>query len=270
MSFDLTNNFPYLGLKCKKIFFAADQPRNKQHYKSARKADLIVSVSQHILDMYKRCYPLSRMLLINHGLSYEFINIQTCLPPKYKGINIGLSGNFLFNDIDYSTLIEIIESNICIQFHFYGNHSSDCNIGADSSYKNVEYVNQIKRYPNCYFHGVLGKRDLAIELNYMDGFLICYNPQNSQSSGSNSHKILEYLSTGKVLVSSNFSHYQGTHLFEMCKERSNVQLNKIFKNVILDLAMHNRNEIQINRRQFAQSNTYENNLSKIISYYPID
>lgn len=266
LSFDLTNNFPLKGLACKKIFFAADEPRAKHNFISARNADLIVSISQHILDLYQKYFPETNKLLINHGLSEEFLNIPKDLPKKYNGINIGLSGNFLFNDIDYPVLLQIVEENPHVKFHFYGNHSTESNIGADSSKANLANLEQIKHRPNCIFHGVLSKRELALELNQMDAFLICYDPQKGQSSGSNSHKILEFLSTGKVIFSSRFSYYEGTDLFVMNTSRvDNTLLLGLFQEGISDLNQFNNSHRQEVRMVFSQENSYDQNLVKIIS-----
>lgn len=266
LSFDLTNNFPLKGLACKKIFFAADEPRAEQNFVSARNADLIVSVSQHILDLYEKYFPKTKKLLINHGLSEEFLNIPKDLPKKYDGINIGLSGNFLFNDIDYPILLQIIEENPEVKFHFYGNHSTESNIGADSSQRNIEYLTQIKRNSNCIFHGIQGKRELALELNQMDGFLICYDPQKGQSSGSNSHKILEFLSTGKVIFSSYFSFYEGTDLFVMnSNKQSNSALVQFFKLGQNEFKVNNSANSISKRKDFAMQRSYDSNLKKIMS-----
>jgi hypothetical protein len=266
LSFDLTNNLPLKGLVCKKIFFAADEPRAEQNFVSARNADLIVSVSQHILDLYEKYFPKTKKLLINHGLYEEFLNIPNDLPKKYEGINIGLSGNFLFNDIDYPILLQIIVENPEVKFHFYGNHSIESNIGADSSQRSIKYLTQIKRNSNCIFHGILGKRELALELNQMDAFLICYDPQKGQSSGSNSHKILEFLSTGKVIFSTYFSFYDGTDLFVMNASKvDNSILIKLLHDGISDIDQLNNCHFREVRMLFSKENSYGQNLVKIIS-----
>ena len=266
LSFDLTNNFPLKGLACKKIFFAADEPRAQQNFVSARNADLIVSVSQHILDLYEKYFPKTKKLLINHGLSEEFLNIPKDLSKKCEGINIGLSGNFLFNDIDYPILLQIVVENPEVKFHFYGNHSTESNISADTSQSNLDFLQKIKQSSNCIFHGVLGKRELALELNQMDAFLISYDPQKGQSSGSNSHKILEFLSTGKVIFSSHFSYYEGTDLFVMNTSREdNSFLVNLFHEGISTLNQLNKSHRQEARMEFSQDNTYDQNLIKIIS-----
>jgi glycosyltransferase involved in cell wall biosynthesis len=272
LSFDLTNNFPFRGLKCKKIFFAADEPKRRQNFVSAMGADLIVSVSRHILDLYDTFYPTCPKILINHGLSTDFLNIPKSLSKKYLGINIGLSGNFLFNDIDYNTLCQIICENQNIYFHFYGVYKKEeSNIGYDDSSEIMETLSKLKSKPNVYFHGILSKIDLAIELNQMDAFLICYSPEKGQSSGSNSHKILEYLSTGKTIISSNFSFYENLDLFSMnSKRQSNEGLSELFKASINNLEMLNNTEMQTLRINYARKFTYNLNthfLLEKVGYY---
>ncbi len=270
LSFDLTNNFPLKGIACKKIFFAADEPRAEQNFVSARNADLIVSVSQHILDLYEKYFPKTKKLLINHGLSEDFLNIPKDLPKKYDGINIGLSGNFLFNDIDYNVLFKIVVENPEVKFHFYGNYSTESNIGADSSKANLDYLEQITCSNNCIFHGVLGKRELALELNQMEAFLICYDPQKGQSSGSNSHKILEFLSTGRVIFSNYFSYYDNTDLFIVNgKYENNSTISSRFNSEVTKLSVYNSCKLMKLRVEYSQNHTYIKNLKHILKYSKI-
>jgi hypothetical protein len=158
------------------------------------------------------------------------------------------------------------EENPEVKFHFYGNHSTASNIGTDSSKANLDYLEQIKNRSNSVFHGVLCKRELALELNQMDAFLICYDPQKGQSSGSNSHKILEFLSTGKVIFSSHFSYYEGTDLFVMNTSRvDNTLLIGLFQEGISALNQFNNSHLKEGRMIFSQENSYDQNLLKIIS-----
>ena len=261
LSFDLSNNFPLKGLNCKKVFFSADEPKGKQNFVSAKNANLIVSVSQHILDLFKSALPSIPQLLINHGLSDEFLNIPENLSKKYEGINVGLSGNFLFNDIDYPKLFRIIKMNPSITFHFYGSHLKELsNIGSSNNSENFVFLEKIKNLKNTVFHGVLTKVDLALELHQMDAFLICYDPINSQSSGSNSHKILEFLSTGKVIYSTYFSYYSGR------KDLLEMTINEKMDETLLfsNLTNLNNAELKKNRKEFAEEHTYSLNCKKIL------
>jgi hypothetical protein len=262
LSFDLSNNFPLKGLKCKKIFFSADEPKSKQNFVSANDANLIVSVSQHILDLFQRALPSTPQLLINHGLSDEFLNITECESKKYEGINVGLSGNFLFNDIDYPKLHRITKMNPFISFHFYGSHSEELsNIGSSNNLGNHGYLEKIKNLSNTVFHGVLSKLDLAQELHQMNAFLICYDPINGQSSGSNSHKILEFLSTGKVIYSTHFSYYEGMKdLLEMTINEK-VDETLLFSN----LQELNHPKLMSKRISYAKAHTYSLNCKIILA-----
>jgi len=265
LSFDLTNNFPLKFIQCKRIFFAADEPRNPQNYISAKNADLIVSVSQHIIDLYSNYYPRTKKLLINHGLSEEFIHLNKDSVPILSGINIGLSGNFLFNDIDYPILSRIIKENPKVNFHFYGNITSECNLGAENNFEIQNYLVQIKQNENAIFHGILQKTDLSIALNKMDAFLICYKSELGQSSGSNSHKILEFLSTGKLIISTNFSFYNKTNLFSQIENReTNNELINLFKTSIDNLDNLNSAELVLKRKLYAYENSYRKNTIKLI------
>lgn len=266
LSFDLVNNFPLKGINCKRIFFAADEPRADKKLKSANGAHLIVSVSQHILDIYQKVYPNTKKLLVNHGVADEFFLDFSIEPKKYKGINVGLSGNFMFNDIDYPKLVEIVQQNQEINFHFYGpTKFEESNLGSNLTDEFNSFYKVISEANNVLKHGVLNKLELAKELNQMDAFLICYHPAKGQSSGSNSHKILEYLSTGRVIVSNNFSYYKGSELFVMETNKNNNHIIKNFKNVMNNLEFYNcLKKVQI-RKSYSAKYSYSHNLFYILS-----
>ncbi len=265
LSFDLVNNFPLKGLNCKRIFFAADEPRADMKLISAKGSDLIVSVSQHILDIYQYIYPNTKKLLVNHGVADEFLLDFSLEKKIYCGINIGLSGNFMFNDIDYPILMEIIKEHKDVNFHLFGPTTIlESNIGAFIPDIYKCFYDLICQSDNVKIHGVLNKLDLAKELNQMDAFLICYHPEKGQSSGSNSHKILEYLSTGKVIVSNNFSHFHNNSLINMDISRQNANLKNIFSETLSNLNFHNNKDKLKMRKLFALNNSYSSILKKVL------
>lgn len=99
----------------------------------------------------------------------------------------------------------------------------------------------------------------------MDGFLICYDIHKDQSGGTNYHKIMEYLSTGMVIVSNNVTTYRDRpELVRMIAEREhNRQLPALFKETIANIALYNSPDARLGRIRFAHDNTYDKQLERI-------
>ena len=269
-SFDLGNYFPLKMLPAKyKIFHPVDEPLNVTAYKSARGADIIFSVTKEILHRYSS-YNINRYV-IDHGLSTTFVsttNIKNEIINN-KQIRVGLSGNHTRTDIDWPILITIIEQSPEIIFEFWGPNSLKKTKGNELN--NIQqdlFIDIIKKLPNVILHGVIGTKDLASELNRMDAFLICYDILKDQSKGTNYHKILEYISTGKVIISNNITAYHNkTDLVQMSNERNNNNsLPSLFKNVINNLEIYNTPNLQNKRKLFAAENTYLKQIERIEAY----
>jgi hypothetical protein len=89
--------------------------------------------------------------------------------------------------------------------------------------------------------------------------------QKDQSKGTNYHKITEYLSTGKVIVSNNVTTFDKMpDLIQMISGRdNNEQLPALFKEVIGNIDLYNTPALQQKRRSFALNNTYGKQLDRI-------
>jgi hypothetical protein len=97
----------------------------------------------------------------------------------------------------------------------------------------------------------------------MDAFLFLYSPAKDLNGASNSHKLLEYLSTGKPVISTYVSNYEGTGLLEMGRREDEPLLNALFDEVTHNLALYNSPERQQQRIQFALDNTYRRQVVRI-------
>src|SRR5580698_6197950 len=106
---------------------------------------------------------------------------------------------------------------------------------------------------------------LADRLHQMDAFIICYDIKKDQSKGTNYHKIMEYLSTGKVIVSNNVTTYKNESDFVMMNDEreNNLQLPSLFKKIINDLNHYNNSSLQQKRIAFAKNNTYQKQIERI-------
>jgi hypothetical protein len=265
-SFDLGNLFPikYFPNKFYKIFHPVDEPGDQQAIDAAAGATILFSVTKEIIDKYAFYHIPS--FFINHGLADEFISEPQIPFLKGNMINVGFSGNLLRQDLDRKTLLQIVEENPDLIFNFYGSYVvSESNIGAGTDEETRIFIDKLQTYKNTVLHGVLKTSELAKQLNLMDVFLICYDIEKDQSKGTNYHKVMEYLSTGKVIVSNNITTYSDQPVLVCMSEERNFNrlLPALFKNTVLNLGEMNSPESARERISFAQKNSYKKQLIEI-------
>jgi hypothetical protein len=96
----------------------------------------------------------------------------------------------------------------------------------------------------------------------LDIFLLCYSGDKNVAEMANPHKMLEYLSTGKAVVSHYVDEYIGyPDLIEMVE--SNRELPVKFKEVVRKIEYYNSPIKSEARKVFAFQNTYMKQLDRI-------
>jgi hypothetical protein len=262
-SFDLGNLYPLTNFKdAFKIFHPVDEPQNSEAIKAATNADILLAVTNEIIEKYRQ-FPIPKYF-INHGVSEYFFD-QKHLPGN-DSVRVGLSGNLLRPDIDWNILLKIISENPKVTFEVWGNYDvQNGNLGGGSNEINKQFIQKLQTASNVILHGSVSPDRLPQELAGMDAFLICYDVQKDQSKGTNYHKIMEYLSTGKVVISNNVTTYRSEPgLIQMVNEREhNQSLPELFKNVINDLEKYNAPGLQHYRVSYAFENTYSKQIRRI-------
>jgi len=268
-SFDLGNLYPmrFFHKVPRKIFHPVDEPLNTVAIESARGADIIFSVTREILEKY-RSFDVPR-IFVNHGVTDEFLSSRNGSYEPGNPVRVGLSGNLVRPDIDRQTLLQIIRENSGVMFECWGSYSySQSNISGSDDEATGEFIAALQSCPNVVLHGAVATGELARQMSLMDAFLICYDINKDQSRGTNYHKIMEYLSTGKVIISNNVTTYKDTPaLLQMTEERdNNDQLPSLFKKVIAELQTHNSLANQEARIAFARDNSYSKQLERIAGF----
>lgn len=263
-SFDQGNLFPFrlFDEKSFKIFQPVDEPANPEAIRAAEGSNIILSVTQEILEKYDR-FKQPRHL-INHGIGTDFLS--PVAPSKHKkNIHVGFSGNLLRPDIDREILLKVIHQNPHITFECWGTYSaSNNNIGGSEDEGTRDFIRQL-RQQGVILHGPTATGKLAGELHRMDAFIICYDVNKDQSKGTNYHKIMEYLSTGKVIIANNVSAYRNKpELVQMISSRGdNDSYPAFFNTIIQNLDHHNSPALQRRRKEYARLNSYINQVNKI-------
>lgn len=241
-----------------KIFFPVDDYEGL--VPSPRGADLVLSVSTNIIGKF----PKGVCHFINHGLAQKFeINARAALVnnlgwTKKEKIRVGYAGNIFLKYIDIELLKVLILEHPFIEFHFFGNLAFDPK-NEDHNLWNIF----LKQSANVILHGILHSDDLVLAYERMDAFLLCYKPDNVNYHGENSHKILEYLSTGKTILSSHISYYKNCDLLFMPPNQENSTMKDLFPVLMNSLEKYNSIDRMNARRNFALEYTYKNQLTRI-------
>ena len=268
-SFDLGNLYPFrfFSATARKIFHPVDEPLTKDAIDAAKGADLIISVTREILQKYA-LYKVPKHL-INHGVSEDFLKQYPVSKFDNDVIHVGFSGNLMRPDIDRNVLLTIIEYHPAIIFECWGSYKEkDGNIGGAADKPTNAFINSLVAAPNVILHGAVFTAELAAGLQQMDAFLICYDIKKDQSKGTNYHKIMEYLATGKVIISNNVTAYADrADLILMPEERdNNNKLPELFSKTIRNIAAYNSNANQHTRKQFACKNRYTCQIAAIARF----
>jgi len=256
------------------IFHVGDMLYYDYQNRMAATADIVFSVAAGILTKLEGVDVPK--YFINHGLSEEFEkyslkSLQNLKEGRVIGssnlVKIGYVGNVLRPDIDHVCFRNIVEDNKGTQFYLWGPTTINENNVAAGNYsinEQVEFVDFLKGQDNVVLSGVKEPDVLAQEMQEMDGFLICYDIDRDQSKGTNYHKIIEYISTGKVVISNNVSTYANRNdLVQMPKERNNQLLGKLMGDVVKSIEYHNSDDLKKKRLEFALDNTYRKQINRI-------
>lgn len=266
VSFDISNTLPLPAFgNCSKILIAADDSKDKAAVDAARGASAVLSIAKEYLVKYEGCgIPLYNL---GHGVASYFINDEISEIVN-NPLQIGMSGNFLRKDLDRPTMLRIFNNHPEISFNLWGSYEyATSNLSSDNDANTLLFIDALKRLKNVKLRGQVLPRVLAEELKKMDGFLICYDIEKDQSGGTNYHKVLEYLATGKVIVSNNITTYHTEdRLIEMPAERNNINLPALFREVVTNIEKYNTPAQQQKRITYARYHSYVSNLQKIASY----
>ncbi|HEY6899248.1 MAG TPA: hypothetical protein VI233_01335, partial [Puia sp.] len=208
-SFDIGHLYPlghFKKAECR-VFHPVDEPLTRVAIGAARGGQIIFSVTREILEKYHG-FDVPRHF-INHGVQADFLLPVNVGAAPGNPIRVGLSGNLVRPDLDRPTLLQIVAENPGVVFECWGSYSfRQSNIGGNDDNDTADFIKALQSHSNVVLHGAIPTGDLAKEIHRMDAFLICYDINKDQSKGTNYHKIMEYLSTGKVVISNTVTTYK--------------------------------------------------------------
>ena len=232
-----------------------------------KKADLVISISDEILEQYLR-NDVPRLRL-NHGLGGPFALAAEKAPVgrSDKNIRVGYVGNLTLDSLDKDLMLGLIQQNPDVSFDLVGpvsgkDHNLGSRTGEDVAAVFAEALQQQK---NVTLRGTMAQHEVPAFMESCDILLLCYRRTPSFRC-DNSHKMMEYLSSGKVVVCTNLSAYKGSDLVEMSPVDDNGLLPSIFRRVVEDIDKYNAPAMQARRKAYALQNTYDNHIGTIESF----
>ncbi|WP_421875623.1 hypothetical protein [Marinoscillum sp.] len=245
-SFDNSVFFDFTLLPAFCLHHIVDYNMNFEIAKSASTADICLFVSEPIgrrLMKYN-----SNSYFINHGFNSLDQNLRSKsrFLTKNSGVNIGYAGNLDIKYIDWDTIQKAVEQLPNCQFYFAG-----------SSKKNKEVFSN----SNVHLVGVLDQVNLQQFYKEMDVLIICYDSNQYKDQLANPHKMMEYLGSGKPIVSS-FSETYAENL-DIQMSSSKEEWLPLLKSTIENLDHWNSKKLQRRRQKVALDNTYPTQIQRI-------
>ncbi len=253
------------------IYHPVDPITRKDQKDVVLSADVLFSVSLKILSAFNN-YEKPKYF-INHGLGNDFVKQAENNLSKINDINIapeklkvGYVGNLLRKPVDRELFINIINDNKDMEFHLWGPYQSKAeNISGIADNETQEFINKLINASNVIMEGTKTPKQLAVEIQNMDAFFLTYKLIKIESDRSNSHKLIEYLSTGKPILSIDIETYRNKDLIYMSPENEDRKLLDIFNKFKNNYSSFYSKELAKKRIQYAIDNSMKHQVDRVES-----
>lgn len=223
---------------------------------TARRADLIFTSSEVIFKRARQLAPDVAAKNLGHALPPHWLQVATArnTDTTRKRPVATCAGNMSIRFLDWEVLHTEARDNPGADFRF---------VGPFDPLAENPWFRSIRKLPNVTFIGPLSKEQMVPELRSADVLLLCYRADLWPEELANPHKLLEYLSTGNVIVASATSEYAGTapSLLRMAIERW--EHPALLAQVLNDLEHCNATGPRQARMELARSHTINSQLDLI-------
>lgn len=267
-SFDpyVFQNLKSFNSKAVKIYHPVDVHYTNLEFDLIKSANVVFSTAHLILDKFKVID--KPKYFINHGLANHFIQLENPLDEfdfidEDKAIKIGYVGNLRYLHLDYLKLFQTIESHPTCHFYFVGPYESS-NLNQSQKQFDDE-IEQLKKYDNVFLLGANPSSKIPSFLSKMDMLWMCYKGAEKPAEMANPHKMLEYLSSGKPVVTHYIDEYKDLAELIVMVDDHDDYLSK-FSHVVAHLDTLFHQDLVKKRKKFASLNLYKHQLAKIEKY----
>lgn len=236
------------------IYHAADIHDTKGHEaRLVASSDIVLAPSHEVLQKLKHPHGLCTGHMISMDLLKQMRTAAPIALPGKSDVKIVYAGNLLSRFMAYDLLLKTIERNASCDFIF---------VGDNSLLKDHAQWKPVMQLSNVYFTGRKNHHDMSAILANATVLWYCYDTQKYWKEASNSHKILEYLATGHVVVGTPMAYYQQFPGIIDSPEQQD-QLPETMQKVVSNIELYNAPERVAGRFDFVQRHTFEHALVRI-------
>jgi len=260
---DFDNNYQFSDLRkfgnALKIFHPVDSlPLDMR---SDKYADVVLAVAPLFIDQLKT--NLTNTLVVPHGLNPAHAAYAANLenkPAQVSEINIsrplvGYVANFDIPGIDWGTICAMIERIPEADFIFIGPHGDD--IPKTGQTIPISFLRSCQ---NVQLTGLLSAKEVLNVADKVDVWLLCNDVKIRADGGINSHKLLEYLATGKAVLSNWVEAYSELDVIEMVLPGRNDAMPGRLIAMLAERNRLNSLDQMTFRAKFAAQYSYKSNL----------
>jgi hypothetical protein len=248
----------------KNVYHPVDPISRPCHGIPARSADIIISVSKPILSFFSD-RAVSKLLL-NHGVAPAFARLAESSEAWIRSkpaLKVGYAGNMLMANLAEDVILLLVTTNPSVEFHFWGSVEAD----GETDSQTIKFLQELRSASNCFLHGSVSTESLARHLSDVDILLLAYrsDPRRRGFDFSNSHKIMEYLACGQVILSSPMSEHacHDDGIMVIAEDNSSKSFQDGFRYILHHLDHLNGPYLTKKRKSIALKNTYQNHWNTI-------
>jgi glycosyltransferase involved in cell wall biosynthesis len=250
-------DFSALSKKVIKISHIVDLNQDFQVARSASSADVCFGTNKYICERF--LLHNRNTFKIPHGVNLkdQIVSDRVVLPGtnNFKALYMG---NLSMIYIDWDILHALILSFPNVDFLFVGPLTKS-NLSNNSNASSIP--SQIQKYSNVHFLGAVASAKTINYLNAADILLVSYRYLEFPKQLASSHKILEYLATGKPILATWTEEFEDQELLYMAKSKD--EFIHLFEWVMLNIDDLSNDVNTLARKKFASENTYEKLLDRI-------
>ncbi len=232
----------------------------------SKSADIVLSCTPEYAAMSG--VSSDRLLIVPHGLRQEYASHAARLigslgdltTPLIKEAprrqRVGYVGNLLHPGIDWETMLLMMQAYPGVDFIFFGPFAQKS--GGSSPIP----LGRLKEQPNCTLRGLATPDQILQEASDIDVWLMCYDIRKTLEGSISSHKVLEYLASGRAVLTNHMPSYRDAALAIMPPGDDNSPMVEMLGQILADSDL-NAPDQQRRRAAFALSHTYASHLRRI-------